>query len=543
KPGFWKGSQTPLFKKLRDAIKTRPYQQPMVSFLGARDYALDYDDMRMGKTLVSLAALIARGCQRILCVVPGFARMVWVCEALQWLGASHVVLSGRKGSKGWTWNPKTNRRVWVHTEENLHDTIDTCDITIVNYDILQAQVSKDWRGRICFDADLMGQCGTLVPHWWDGGIIDETHLAKNWRKPKSGMARHDLIATFTSPAQCPILYGLTGTPLTGRVAEYWAQLKLLGGGEIYGKKPWLFHTRYCAGEMKKKFFMKGREEQSIEYWDADGSSNEGELRERLARVTWGRKRCEVSDSMPAITRQLLQVAMEDSKVNVPRPPKKGGKKAAASRVAAYAAHNIRIVGPRGVQETLRSCEVGHKICMFTRYHESRESVTRMVQDAIRKRTYDLSGDFRLFQIHGKINADTRVGLCKMVVAHQGPCLVIANMDSMPGGVSLKGVTENHYLEPHAKLDTIFQSEARAAEEGADPITSLFYAVPGSYSWDAYQKLLPKLQVMDKIANDSDARDLMRQLQVEYEKDLEDILDGFLTAVKPGMLDADGESGE
>ena len=539
-PELWAGRGSPEFARLSDAVKSRSYQRPMVKFMGSRDWAYNADDMRMGKTITTITALTARGAKRLLFVVPGFARMVWVHEVMKWLGKVPFVLSGRGGDKGWFYTERKNGfgRRWVKGRDEVHEALRTTDVTIVNYDILQAQVERDFAGGVHYREDLMGQSSMLIQHSWDGGAIDEAHLLKGWKKGSSQWNRADLVAMFTKPAQCPILYLLSGTPMTNQIADYHNQLRVSAGGAVFGDKPWDFQVRYCDAGKKLKSFKKGRETMSVEYWDATGKSNVQELKRRLSCMLWGRKRREVFSEMPLITRQLMTVDIGDDKKSTATPRKK--KEDVASKVAAYAKQNIKTVGPRGVQEALRSCELGHQVVLFTRYHNSREYIDRLVRQAISKRTYKLASDFRYFQIHGGISSDTRVGLCRSVSSHEGPCLVLANMDAMPGGVSLRGVTENHYLEPHDKLHAVFQSEARAAEEGAEPITSIFYAVPGSYSMQCYERLLPKLQTMDEVTNDQDARDLMNQLQQDYEKDIDDILAGFLTAVAPGMQDIDGE---
>lgn len=552
--GFWRGQGTETFRRISKALYR--YQKPMSTFLGVRDWAFCSDDMQMGKSLEVLAALEARGCERIVLVVPGFARMAWVIEVLTWLRKSHVVLAGRSGSDGWAWLPGKGRRRWIRTRAALDRAIDDVAVTIVNYDILQGQVVEDARGRRFEHPDFQGQTETLIPHWWDGGVIDEMHEAKAWKPGKSGYTRGALISMFTRAEQCPILYGLTGTPMGGRVDDYWMQFRLLGGPRVWGKKPWTFHTRYCDGQHKtrswEEWVGKKKETKTAEYWDSSGRSNEQELRERTARFMWGRMRNEVAEDMPFIRRQLAPVGLDDNRKTMPTPPRDRRARRAkrdadktrstnASRRQQFALANMKVVGPHGLDAAFKSTETGRKVNVFVRYHENREWCERWIREAVRKRKYKLSPNWRFFSLSGEVPSDKRRLLCDQIVKHDGPCLNLLTIDSMRGAVSLSGITENHYLEIHDNLNLLFQSEARGAKKGSPNILSLFYAVPDSLAWREHQKLLPKLQAMDEIAGDTRARDLSMQLQIEYEKDLDEILAEFDTMVRPGMLDAEGES--
>jgi SWI/SNF-related matrix-associated actin-dependent regulator 1 of chromatin subfamily A len=169
-----------------------PHQQEAKLFLLSRRRAILADQPRVGKTLPTAAAALENLPALIVC--PAIAKTVWEA-AFSKLGpkTSVHVVNGKKGAS----------------------EVNSADITIINYDVLQyAQTDLD-------------RYNTLV--------LDECHRIKN---PKAQRTKAAMLAM----KKIDHVYALSGTPIPNRPIELWPILHGLG---IYRGGWFDFAVRYA----------------------------------------------------------------------------------------------------------------------------------------------------------------------------------------------------------------------------------------------------------------------------------------------------------
>jgi len=169
-----------------------PHQQEAKLFLLSRRRAILADQPRVGKTLPTAAAALENLPALIVC--PAIAKTVWEA-AFQRLAPSvsvHVV-NGKKGAS----------------------EVNSADITIINYDVLQYGVTN------------VDKYKTLV--------LDECHRIKN---PKAARTKAAMLAM----KKIGHVYALSGTPIPNRPIELWPVLHGLG---VYRGGWYDFAARYA----------------------------------------------------------------------------------------------------------------------------------------------------------------------------------------------------------------------------------------------------------------------------------------------------------
>ena len=138
---------------------------------------------------------------------------------------------------------------------------------------------------------------------WSGLVFDEAHYLKNHTSARSKLARQ-LAASFRLRAGVtadraaatsiePVVYLLTGTPLTNRPRDLFVLLQLVG--HSLGRSFLSFAKRYCAAE-RNDFG-----------WQTRGASNLEELTVQLHGIMLRRSKDQVL-ALPPKLRTWLPVA-------------------------------------------------------------------------------------------------------------------------------------------------------------------------------------------------------------------------------------------
>ena len=133
---------------------------------------------------------------------------------------------------------------------------------------------------------------TLGERDWAGLVFDEAHYLKNHTSNRSKLARQlaDRAKWHTGPE--PVVYLLTGTPLTNRPRDLFVLLQLVG--HPLGRSFLAFAKRYCAAE-RHEFG-----------WDTGGASNIEELTVQLHGIMLRRAKDHVL-SLPPKLRTWLSI--------------------------------------------------------------------------------------------------------------------------------------------------------------------------------------------------------------------------------------------
>ena len=115
-------------------------------------------------------------------------------------------------------------------------------------------------------------------------ILDESHYIKNHKAQRT-------IAALEKARRCKWVLALTGTPLLNRPAELWTSWQAVQPSTCPGW--WAYARRYCAAYETRYG------------WDVSGASNTDELQKMLHTFMLRRKKSEVLQELPPITRRVV----------------------------------------------------------------------------------------------------------------------------------------------------------------------------------------------------------------------------------------------
>ncbi len=161
-----------------------PFQWVAVRYALEQRRTFLSDEQGLGKTVEALAALEAAEAFPAIVVCPASMKLTWERETGKWLPHRSVqVLSGREPAP-----------------------IAEADITILNYDIVQARLAG------------------LVARWPRALVADESHYCKNPQAKRTKAVRRLADAV---PAD-GLRLALTGTPVMNHADELIAQLRVIG---------------------------------------------------------------------------------------------------------------------------------------------------------------------------------------------------------------------------------------------------------------------------------------------------------------------------
>jgi SWI/SNF-related matrix-associated actin-dependent regulator 1 of chromatin subfamily A len=226
------------------------HQVEGIAFLLARRRAILADDMGLGKTRQAIVALReAAPAGPYLVVCPASVKRNWAREiVIAAPGHAVDILDGTRGST-----------TVVAGEDRAPRW------TVVNYDILSRRVVE------------------LEHVPWSGMVFDEAHYLKN---QKSSRSRTATALVGAAAPHSPLVFALTGTPLTNRPRDLFPLLQLLG--HPLGRSFLSFAKRYCDAFRN-------------EYgWVTDGASNLDELAVQLHGTMIRRTKTEVLDLPPKL---------------------------------------------------------------------------------------------------------------------------------------------------------------------------------------------------------------------------------------------------
>ena len=228
----------------------RPYQSAAVGYKQGRRAVYIGDEMGLRKTISALAIVHHENGYPACVFSPAVVATNWRAEAKAWLGDG----------------------IRVQLLTSAKTEVDPgADIVIASYGSAH---------------NTSVQTSTFATV-----ICDEAHFVKN-----SQSKRAQAVSAVAAKAESLIM--LSGTPLTNKPRDLYAQLELMGlagyGKEFGGFKQ--FATRYCGGEETKYGFK------------ADGATNMSELAERMRATCYIRRvKEQVLTELPDLQRQTISV--------------------------------------------------------------------------------------------------------------------------------------------------------------------------------------------------------------------------------------------
>lgn len=195
----------------------KPFQNAGVAqIIQFNGVALLGDEMGLGKTIQFLAAIMALRAFPALVIAPASLKLNWLREARLWLPGKRIgVVSG--------------------TTARDYDVVDTCDVVIVNYDLLggTAEASERRRknaarrGRELTESQQrleeirQERMAMLKRRQWAAVGMDEAHYLQNYKAQRT-QAVKELIKGAR------VVLPMTGTPVRNRPSELVTLLQMLG---------------------------------------------------------------------------------------------------------------------------------------------------------------------------------------------------------------------------------------------------------------------------------------------------------------------------
>ncbi len=463
-----------------------PHQIEGVAFLLGRKRAILADDMGLGKTrqaIVALRHVAPNGPYLVVC--PASVKRNWAREIQTATpGAStHII------EKGAEMPPQPE---WV----------------IVNYDLL---------------AKHMDTLGGMA---WAGLVFDEAHYLKNHTSARSKLARQ-LAATVRLKADTttdPVVYLLTGTPLTNRPRDLFVLLQLVG--HPLGRSFLSFAKRYCAAE-RNDFG-----------WQTRGASNIEELTVQLHGVMLRRSKDQVL-SLPPKLRTWLPVqvpkgtGVRDMRKVVElligeRDLASGStidqRRLRGRLLQAVTKARQKVAGVK-VDATIDfvtgAVEQGEKVIVFSCFEEPMDKLAAAFGESA-------------VVLTGKTPADKRQGLVDRFQNDDRIRIFLANIIAGGIGTNLTAATQVVFNDLDWVPANHWQAEDRAYRIGQTRTVNVTYMVAAETMDDFVQSVLEKKGALVKAVVDGTA------LAPELSGDVLDELQRALRAVSSGFADsADG----
>lgn len=528
-----------------------PFQVGDAAFLANRAYAFLCNPMRTGKTLTTFLAAVLAGHRRILVLCPSISKWVWGDEASKWLGEEALVLSGLSNSRALRYCSACNfsgrapdgtrcpacrqrngstygyhihdvhetsepfkrdaaagatllrcrKHPTIHSAEpercsecraDLRRTLMETRFTVCNFDILRGKGYRNLRGRVEKREDLPGWEGALTALDFDLVIVDESHMLRGFDTSfrKRGKMLYDRVRRICANASA--VWMVTGTPIFGMVRDLYGQLDAATGG-LYGDAQ-TFTTRYCNGFA------------GPHGWDAKGRSNEEELKARLATIMVAHPRSEILPHLPPKIR-TVQYIENDKPIRRKASGSAAGTMAKLIDAAAPKKHDAII------DNVLPELSEGMKVYILTFRPKHAERIAdklakKMNSREWRTRMNRVKGEIFLGQTQQGVDPRRRRQLAKSFCNHQGAAVFIATIRSMPGSVSLKGVTSVHMADFDTSPSSMEQAEDRGYEAGTPGYSIRHYVLRNSIDDDLRAVVIPKFETKDQMFKDENAANVL-----------------------------------
>jgi len=248
----------------------RKYQIEALDKMVKSKVFLEYDDMGIGKTITTLAAIEELNALPCLIIVPKFGLMVWEGEIAQWLNMPAVIYSGK---------PKERAAQWKEFITGGYKFL------ITNYAMLPEVASKSGITEKRTDKPT----GTFK---WGAIIWDEIHMGGLFNYKNLAYKISDKLAHVI-----PVRFCLTGTPFRQGVIDLYGPLHLMN--PLFFKNYWSFVGRYCI-KINNGFGVNYERNPA----DIDG------FRKMLGNYMIRRLKDEVATELPGKWRQSLFTTMD-----------------------------------------------------------------------------------------------------------------------------------------------------------------------------------------------------------------------------------------
>ena len=272
-------------KALVDIPMKRPmraYQTVGAQFMYKAQHVLNADGMGAGKTVQTIGAILLNKMDgkpyKTLIICPSSMKGAWKREIELVTDELHPVIM----------NSKMEKRYRIYEDE-----IGNYDTVIISYD--------------GFLADYDELCNYFKP---DIIVIDECHrIANRQNKITQALIGGKTVKkTFTMMCDPHSIYLLTGTPISNKLEDLYAMLKLIDPG-IFS---WTgFGNRYTIVEEAQRWLHSGGVARPHAYTKIVGYRNEKELKAKLSLHMIRRTKDEILPELPEKVYQIVEIDLDE----------------------------------------------------------------------------------------------------------------------------------------------------------------------------------------------------------------------------------------
>lgn len=157
-----------------------------------------------------------------------------------------------------------------------------------------------------YEALLMEPLFEAMMKWKPEAIVfDESHRISNYKAKRSKLA--DKLANKTTPR--PLVYMLSGTPITNSMMDIFQQFKVMDGGETFGSNFFAFRSKY----FRDKNASMNRQNYFPHWIPLPNSAQE--LSEKMKARSIRVKKSECLD-LPPVVEQIISVEMEPEQARI-----------------------------------------------------------------------------------------------------------------------------------------------------------------------------------------------------------------------------------
>jgi hypothetical protein len=369
---------------------------------------------------------------------------------------------GDKGGELAKWWPKAN----VFKPYGVKPTPipDDADVVVIHYDIIHAWVN-------------------LLLLWAPGGdltvIYDESHVLLSASSRRSKACRELAHAARGKIA-------LSGTPPTERVRDLYNIVDTISPGRFGDFFP--FGLRHCGGQ---KVDVPGPGGTTKTVWSFDGKSNLKELRQRLDWFCLRRTKREVLKELPALQRQVVDVAVPARNRISMSASLVGDKRRMRMALDSAADGKLKQV----LALIVGHLEAGLRVVVGT----YRRAVCEKIADALAEVAPTKF-------IHGGVPLPRRGKIIDELRATEGACCLVANIDCASTGIDLTFAGVVVMAELVWEPRDLVQFEARCHRYGAsetEPVLVQYVIARGTGDELILQAVVGKLDnFLDLVETDS-----------------------------------------
>jgi len=478
------------------APQLRQYQWDAFDFMYARAGTINADDLGLGKSLEALTTATSTRLKPVIVVGTLLSRGVWcgpASEPKKWYGIEVKPLTSRRNASGEVFDEPNDGWFFCH------------------YDILEAWmpwIFTKLRPKIV--------------------IFDEAHHATP--KTRRGRAASS-IARLASVEKRIVL---TATPVRNKRIELWALLDLAEPYSFGDRHS--FGLRYCNG-------MHG------EYgWTYAGESHNEELKLRLADVMIRRTKDEVMAELPALTRQHINVELDEADQN-----EYAKYKAAELDIRAFLKSEGRglvngITGERLVQLTTMlgilsrvkrdiavelaetAAKTAGKVVVFAWFKNSAREIAKALK----------AGGVTVFgPITGEDSIEKRIDCATAFAAEPvtSPAAFVSTLAAASESINqLATCQELIIADLYWKPSVLLQAEGRLHRSGQiKPVHVQYLVAENTVDEDLITALFTKAEAIESVGIVSDTGEFVKTLSTKMP---DDDLSSFVNQVT-AMIDAGG----